>query len=58
MAILTFLIPFVMIIAMGMVSENAPGLAQRIAFSANYLFIIIIAIKLLWTESDSPSNPV
>lgn len=57
-AISTFLIPFVMIIAMSMVSENTPGLAQRIAFSANYLFILIIAIKLLMTESGSPSNPV
>lgn len=57
-ALSTFLIPFVMIIAMSMVSENTPGLAQRIAFAANYSFILIIAGKLLWTESGILGNPV
>lgn len=47
-AIATFLIPFIMIIAMSFVSENTPGISQRIGFLANYIFILILAGKLLW----------
>ena len=46
-AIATFLIPFIMILAMSFVSENTPGLSQRIVFSAMYLFILILAVKQL-----------
>jgi len=46
-AIFTFLIPFIMLIAMSFVSENTPGTSQRIAFAANYLFILILAGKQL-----------
>lgn len=46
-AISTSLIPFIMILAMSFISENTPGISQRIAFGANYLFILILAGKLL-----------
>lgn len=49
-AILTFLIPFIMILAMSFVSENTPGISQRIGFIANYSFILILAGKLLLTK--------
>ena len=46
-AIATFLIPFIMILAMSFVSEDTPALGQRIVFSALYLFILILAVKQL-----------
>lgn len=51
-AIITFLIPFMLIIAMSFVSENKPGLSQRIGFMANYLFILVIAIKQLGVSRE------
>lgn len=53
-SIITFLIPFGMIIAMSFVSKNSPGLSQRIAFASFYLYIIILAIKLLNQREESP----
>lgn len=53
-SIITFLIPFGMIIAMYFVPKNFPGLSQRIAFAAVYLYIIILAIKLLTHREESP----
>jgi hypothetical membrane protein len=44
-AIATFIIPFIMILAMGFVSKDTPGLSQRIVFSAMYLSILILAGK-------------
>lgn len=46
-AIISFIIPFVMILAMGFVSENTPGISQRIVFIALYLFVLILAGKQL-----------
>lgn len=46
-AMITFLIPFVMILLMSFVPKNTPGISQRIAFFANYIFIFLIAIKQL-----------
>lgn len=46
-AIATFLLPFIMILAMSFVSEDTPGLSQRIVFAAMYLFILILAGKQL-----------
>lgn len=44
-AIISFTIPFIMILAMSFVSENTPGLSQRIVFIAMYLYIFILAVK-------------
>ena len=52
-AIATFLIPFIMILAMSFVHEDTPGLGQRIVFSALYLFVFILAVKLLFLENKS-----
>lgn len=41
----TFIIPFVTIILIGITPENTPGIAQRIGFAGNYLFILVLAIK-------------
>ena len=57
-AIYTFLIPFIMIIAMSFVSENTPGISQRIAFAANYLFILILAGKQLLITNKTTHNKV
>ncbi len=53
-AIATFVIPFIMILAMGFVSESTPGIAQRIVFGANYLFILILAGKQLLITNKTP----
>lgn len=53
-AIITFLIPFCMIVAMSFVSKNSPGLSQRIVFASLYLYILILAIKLLSQREESP----
>ncbi len=53
-AIITFLIPFGMIIAMSFVPENFPGLSQRVVFASLYLYILILAIKLLNQREESP----
>ena len=47
LAYITLLIPFAMLIAMSFVSEDTPGLSQRIGFLANYVFILILAVKQL-----------
>ena len=52
-AISTFLIPFIMIVAMSFVSENTPGLSQRILFIAMYLFILILAVKQLVVKNKA-----
>lgn len=46
-AIASFIIPFLMLLAMVFVSKDTPGLAQRIVFIAMYLFILILAVKQL-----------
>jgi hypothetical membrane protein len=43
--ITSFMIPLIMILAISFVSENTPGLSQRILFIANYLFILLLAGK-------------
>jgi hypothetical membrane protein len=48
---LTFIIPFVTIILMGLTPKNTPGIAQRIGFAGNYLFILLLAIKQ-WNYSQ------
>ena len=55
-AISTFLIPFIMILAMSFVSENTPGISQRIIFIALYLFILILAGKQLWIANKKPQK--
>ena len=55
-AIATFLIPFIMILAMSFVSEDTPGLGQRIVFSALYLFILILAVKQLLISNKTTHN--
>lgn len=52
-AISTFLIPFIMILAMSFVSEDTPGLSQRIVFIAMYLFILILAGKQLFIKNKT-----
>lgn len=47
----SFFIPFIMIAAMSLVPENMPGLAQRFSFGANYFFILILGIKILYHKS-------
>lgn len=51
-AIFTFLIPFIMIVALSFVSANTPGISQRLAFAANYSFIFILAVKLTLVRND------
>ena len=46
----SFSIPFLMIVVMSFIPESAPGLTQRIAFGANYLFILIISIQLIYSS--------
>ncbi len=46
-AIVTFSIPFIMLLAMSFVPENNPGIIQRISVTCNYAFISILAIKQL-----------
>ncbi|HTO15440.1 MAG TPA: DUF998 domain-containing protein [Edaphocola sp.] len=53
-SIISFLIPFGMIIAMSFVPKNFPGLSQRITFASYYLYIFILAIKLLNQKEESP----
>lgn len=53
-SIITFLIPFGMIIGMSFVSKNSPGLSQRIVFASLYLYIIILSSKLLNQREESP----
>lgn len=56
-AIISFSIPFLMILGMSFVSENTPGLSQRIVFMAMYLYIFILAGKqMLVANSDSLKN--
>ena len=58
-AIAIFLLPFIMILAMSFVSKDTPGLSQRIAFAAMYLFILILAAKqFLIANKTSPNIPV
>lgn len=51
-AISTFLVPFVMILAMSFVSAETPGLSQRILFISMYLFILLLALKQLFIASN------
>lgn len=44
-AIITFIIPFVTVFAMGLVPTYAPGIAQRIGFAGYYFFILVLAIR-------------
>lgn len=44
-AIITFIIPFITVFAMGFVPDYTPGIAQRIGFAGYYLFILVLAIK-------------
>ncbi len=55
-AIFTFLIPFLMVVAMYFVSENTPGISKRIGFTANYLFIFILAVKLTFVGNKTTDN--
>lgn len=56
-AIISFTIPFIMILAMGFVSETTPGLSQRIVFIAMYLYIFILAGKqMLVANNTSQKN--
>ncbi len=54
-AISTFLIPFIMVFGMSFVSKNMPGILQRIGFGANYLFIFILAVKLIAVRNKNYS---
>jgi len=53
-AIITFLMPFGITIAMSFVPKNFPGLSQRIVFAFYYLYILVLAIKLLNQREESP----
>ncbi len=56
-AISTFVIPFIMILAMSFVSDDTPGLSQRILFIAMYLFILVLAGKqLLFANNTTQKN--
>lgn len=56
-AIISFTIPFLMILAMSFVSKNTPGLSQRIVFIAMYLYIFILAGKqMLVANNTSQKN--
>ena len=55
-AIVTFLLPFIMLLGMSFVSEDKPGLSQRIIFAAMYLFILILARKQLLTANKITHN--
>ena len=55
-AVVTFLLPFIMLLGMSFVSEDKPGLSQRIIFAAMYLFILILARKQLLTANKITRN--
>lgn len=55
-AIVTLIVPFLMIISMSFVSENSPGFSQRIAFGFNYLFILILAYKQFFSSYLAERN--
>lgn len=57
-AISAFVIPFIMILAMSFVSEDTPGLSQRILFIAMYLFILILAVKQLLIANNTKQKNI
>lgn len=57
-SIATFLIPFIMILAMSFVPKDKPGLSQRITFIAYYLFFLILAVKQLLIANKITQNTV
>ena len=57
-AIISFTIPFLMILAMSFVSENTPGLSQRIVFIAMYLYIFILACKQIWVANRTSKKNI
>jgi len=49
---LTLLLPFVMIFAVSFVPEYYPGIAQRMLFAAYFIYILVLAIKLMASKDQ------